>query len=316
MRLLGTLFLVVGLLVITFGATWLNVVSPRLEKLPAGYRHEDVFEGTYRVLDPATGQLDEIPVTVRRTRESVSTEGDTAFVTERTTILPDTAGISMTAEMWEAIIEKMATLLAAIGEPAPQFPPAEADLEVDRVTRTYEPPGIYVLGLRFGGMTFPPDVKRDVEYPLWVDEVGGVLPAAYSDSAERDGLEVYRFTIEAQDVKLSPDEESGLPRLCDVHIEYLVEPRSGLVVDMDSQSSISVQDTKGGEALVFTSALGVTDEGVNDNLSRARVERARLVLLGSYMPWLVMGLGMLFGLYGIVLLGIHYWRTRKAIRTG
>ncbi len=164
-------------------------------------------------------------------------------------------------------------------------------------------------------MTFPPDMKRDVEYPLWVDEVEDVLPATYSGSAERDGLEVYRFVIEAQDMELSPDAESGLPRVGDVRIDYLVEPRSGLVVDMDSQSSISVQDAKGGEAAVFTSTLSMTDDSVSDNLSRARVERAKLVLMGSYMPWLVMGLGMLFGLYGIVLLGIHYWRTRWAIRT-
>jgi hypothetical protein len=148
-----------------------------------------------------------------------------------------------------------------------------------------------------------------------VDEVGELLLATYSGSTEVDGLEVYQFVIQWDDVKLSPDAESGLPRVGDVHIEYLVEPRSGLVVDMDSQSSISVQDEKGGEAAVFTSALSVTEDGVSDNLSRARVERAKLVLMGSYMPWLVMGLGMLFGLYGIVLLGIYYWRTRRAIRT-
>jgi hypothetical protein len=294
MRLLGIVFLVGGLLIITFGATWLNVVSPRLEKLPADYRHEEVFEGTYQVLDPAAGQLDEMVVTVRRIRESVRTEGDWALITERvTTTLPT-------------------------DEPTPQFPPAETDLEVDRVTRLYFASpfyGAWLHGQRYGGMTFPPDIRKDVEYPLWVDEVKEVLPATYSGSTERDGLVLYRFTIEAQDLGLSPDAESGLPRLCDVHIEYLVEPRSGLVVDMDSQSSISIQDAKGGEAAVFTSALGITDEGVSDNLSRARVERAKLVLMGSYMPWLAMGLGMLFGLYGIVLLGVHYWRTRWAIRT-
>lgn len=284
MRVAVVIFFLVGACIIALGAVWLTVASPRLEKLPADFAREDTFSGTYQVLNPATGQLDEMSVTLRRTRETVYTEGDYAFITERvTTTLPT-------------------------GEPLPQFPPAEANLDVDRVTRLYQRGPLYATGQRYGGMDFPTDVKRDVVYPMWVDATEEALPARYNGSTKIDGLEVYRFIVDVQDSELPADPESGLPRVSDVRIEYQVEPRSSRTVDMTSQVTISLVDPEEGKTPLFISTISFTDDSVARAISDAKTARIKLILLGSYVPWLVMGLGMLFGLYSMLLYGVFRWR--------
>ena len=60
------------------------------------------------------------------------------------------------------------------------------------------------------------------------------------------------------------------------------------------------------ETVTFVSNLGFTEDTVNRNISAARNTRIRLLLLTSYVPWLIMGLSMLFGHYGMFLYGILY----------
>ncbi len=288
MRLAAVMFFLMGACVIALGAVWLTVASPRLEKLPSDFSREDAFEGTYQVLDPATGQLDAMPVTVRRIRETLRTEGDWALITERvTTTLPT-------------------------GEPLPQFPPVETGLEVDRVTRLYLRGPLYASGQRYGGMDFPTNVRKDAAYPIWVDIAEDALPARYNGSTEIDNLEVYQFTVNVVDSELPADPESGLRRVADVHIEYLVEPRSGRTVDMTSQSSISLVDPQKGKTPLFISTIGFTDDSVARSVSDAKSARIKLILIGSYVPWLVMGLGMLFALYSMLLYGVFRWRRMHA----
>ena len=70
MRLAAVVFFVVGAGIIIFGAVWLTIVFPGMEKLPADFSREDTFSGTYKVLNPTTNQLGTIPVTVQQTRNT------------------------------------------------------------------------------------------------------------------------------------------------------------------------------------------------------------------------------------------------------
>lgn len=284
MRLAAVIFFVFGACIITLGAVWLNVLAPRMERLPTDFRWEEVLEGSYQVLNPATGQLDETAVTVRRTREIAGAEGDRAFIVERVTTTLST------------------------GEPAPGFPFVETNLVVDRLTRLYLPGS-----QRYGGMVFPTDVRRGAVHSMWVEALQRALPARYDGSTELEGLEVYRFTVNVQDSELTADPESDLPRVGDVYIEYLVEPRSGHIVDTVSRSRISLLDPEKGKTPLFIGDVGFTDDTVARNLSSAKGARMKLILLGSYVPWLVMGLGMLFGLYGVLLYGVFRWKRTHAM---
>jgi hypothetical protein len=285
MRSAAVVLLVIGACVITFGAVWLTIVFPGMEKLPADFSREDTFSGTYRVLNPATSQLDEIPVTIQQLRETVENNGD------------------------EATIKETVTTLLPTGQPVPQFPTTETMVVVDRVTRAYLPGGDVQ---RSGSLSLPLDVKPDAEYPIWVGNTGRALPAKYTGIGEVEGLEVYLFTISGTDLALTPDPQSGLPRVSDAHIELKVEPRSGATVDTVSQTSVSLMHPQAGKMPMFVSTISFTDDNVARSVSDARAARTQLIMVGSYMPWLVMGLGMLLTLAGISLYGLFCWRRMRA----
>ena len=285
MRLVAVVLFVVGACIITFGAVWLTIVFPGMEKLPADFRREDMFSGTYRVLNPATSQLDEIPVTIQQVRETVRNEGDKAFIKETiTTLLPT-------------------------GQPVPQFPPTETEVAVDRVTREYLPGGDQQ---RTGRLGFPMDVNPDEVYEIWVSSAGRALPARYSGTAEIEGIEAYLYIIDEVDLPLPPDPQSGLPRVSDVRVEAHMEPRSGATVDTVSRSAISFMHPQAGKTPMFVSTISFTDDNVTRSVSDAKSARTKLILVGSYMPWLVMGLGMLFALFGTFLYGLFCWRRMRA----
>ena len=290
MRLLGIVFLVAGLCIIAAGAVVLNVVSSKMDWLPADYWHEDTFEGTHRVLDRDTGAIEDSPVIVERLREVTVTDGDKAFVTETTTTFYPSDQI------------------------VTDFPAVEVELLVDRDSRLFLPGGrpqfITHDEYHYGYLTFPPDVRRDAEYAIWVPEVRDALSASFSGSTEIDGLEVYRFVTDVTDVRVWSDWDGYPSRTADAHIEYLVESRSGLVVDEVSQITIYIIDPQEGKRVAFDSDISLTDESVTENVARGKVDRFKLRVLGSYLPWLIMGLGMLFGLYGIVLIGFDRWQRR------
>jgi hypothetical protein len=289
MRLLGIAFLVAGLLIITAGAVLLNILSGNMDKLPGDYRHEEVFEGTYQVLDPATGSLDEYQVTVHRVREVIRTEGDAAVVRETVTTT-DPAG-----------------------ESVPGFDPVQVTLKVDRNTFIYYPPGLYVASDRFRGgyMVFPPNVRRDTEYITWFPDVSGPVPARFDHATDVNGLDVYVFKVDAQDMPVLSPAYSDLPTTGDVQALFKVEPRSGLVVDTEYRVTIRGDTPQGEGKVVFSSTLGLTDDTVSDNVAKGKADRFELVFINSYVPWLIMGLGMLFGFYGVILIGFDRWRKRS-----
>ena len=285
MRLVAVVLFVVGACIITLGAVWLTIVFPGMEKLPADFRREDTFSGTYRVLNPATGQLDEIPVIVEQVRETIRNEDGNAVINETvTTTLPT-------------------------GQAIPQFPPTETEVVVDRITRVYLPGGDQE---RSGRLGFPMDVNPDEVYEIWVSSAGRALPAKYSATAEIDGLEVYLYIIDEGDLPLPADPQSGLPPVSDVRVEAHVESRSGSTVDTVSQSAVSFIHPQAGKTPMFVSTISFTDDNVTRSVSDAKSARTKLILVGSYMPWLVMGLGMLFALFGIFLYGVFCWRRTRA----
>jgi hypothetical protein len=285
MRIVAVALSIIGVIAIVFGAMWLTVVFPGMEKLPADFKREDTLSGTYKVLDAKTMQLTDIPVTVKQTRATERNEGDKAF-----------------------IVEKVETALPN-GQPVPQFPTTELALVVDRVSRLYLEGGQQP---RTGGMGLPMKVNKDTEYPIWVGTAGRALPTTFSGTDAVDGLQVYRYVIDAKDMQLTPDSQSGLPRVADAHIEIMVEPRSGATVDTASQTSISLIHPQAGKTPMFISLLEYTDENVAMSTSDAKSARSTLNLAGTTLPWLLMALGIFFVVDGTVLYGLFCWKRMKA----
>ena len=289
MRRLAILLFITGLFIIVPGAVLLNVVTPGMDLLPDGYRQESVFQGTYKLLDSSGERLVEHPVTVSRVRDVTSIESPKAYVTET----------------------------ISVSSPSPGFPESLAqthlELAVNRATRLHMTRvDLFMVAdeLPTGYMTFPPDVQRDAQYPIWFPDVIQPVQSTFSGTVERDGLTLYSFGIRAYQLRVWSDCQAHKARSADVVAEYLVEPRSGLVVDERIETTQYVDDDVKGWRVSDVRTLDLTEESVKANLAEAKAERFRLVFIGSYVPWLIMGLGMLFGLYGILLVSVWWLRSR------
>ena len=285
MRVLAGAAILTGLCAVAAGAVILAVHSPKLEWLSEDYAQEVVLSGTLQILEGETSQLVEYPVTVHRSQEVIRIDGRKVIVKEtRKSTTP------------------LGALPLTFGETMVEF-------AVDAETRTYaayRERFMVADELRVGYFTFPPGVRRESEYPIWIEEVMLPLPARYEGSKVVDGLELYSYVIDAEGITVWNDSHSKAPRSGDARIVYSVEPRSGVVVDEQSRITRRYLDETTGWITTFISALQFTPETVSKNLEAAKADRPRLTITGTLVPWSMLGAGLLLSAGGAVL-----WRLRR-----
>jgi len=258
-----------------------------MEWMPEDYKYDVVLEGTLQIPDGTTSQLVEYPVTVSRSQEVFRTEGRKAWVSETTEIISPS------------------------GPLPPGFDETVVEVAVDRQTYTYVTKDeLFMVAdeLPKGYFAFPPDIKRDSKYAIWIPKMFQALPARYVGSIQVDGLELDTFSMEVSKVTVWSDSHSKPDREGDVRITYFVEPRSGVIVDQDSQIARRSLGTDSRWQTTFTSRLKYTAETVSANLDKARAERRRLMVIGTWLPWSVLGLGIFLSVAGLALYG-----TRRVI---
>ncbi len=61
----------IGLFLVIFSLVWLFAIFPAMAKIPADHHKVINFEGTYKVMNPQTHNLDEIPVNVKREQQAI-----------------------------------------------------------------------------------------------------------------------------------------------------------------------------------------------------------------------------------------------------
>ncbi|NQU96402.1 MAG: DUF3068 domain-containing protein [Chloroflexi bacterium] len=285
MRILAAAAILTGLCAVAAGAVLLAVHSPKLEWLSDDYGHEVVLNGTFRILEGSTGQLVEYPVTVSRSQEVIRIDGR------------------------KLIVKETRKSTTPLGELPLTFGETVVAFAVDAETHTYaayRERFVVADELPIGYFTFPPGVRRESEYSIWIEEVMLPLPARYEGSKVVDGLELHTYVIDAEGITVWNDSHSQAPRSGDARIVYSVEPRSGVVVDEQSQITRRYLDETTGWITTFTSALQFTPETVSKNLELAKASRSRLVVLGTWLPWSMLGAGLVLSVGGAVL-----WRLRR-----
>ena len=294
MRVLAAAAILTGLCAVAAGAVILAVRSPELEWLSDDYAHEVVLNGTFQILEGEKSQLVKYPVTVSRSQEAVRIDGRKVIVEETKKTTTPSGGLPL-----------------GFGETVVEF-------AVDAETRTYAAYRARFMvadELRIGYFTFPPGVRRESEYPIWIEEMMLPLPARYEGSKVVDGLELYSYVIDVTSATVWPDSHGVPAQSGDAHIVYSIEPRSGMVVDEQSRIVRRSLDGKTGWVTAFTSALQFTPETVSKNLETAKANRSRLAVVGTWIPWSILGAGLLFSVGGAVLWGLRRTTVRGAHRS-
>ena len=269
----NTVLISLGLVLVILSLVWLYAIFPPLAKLPADHHRVINFEGTYEVINPETQSLDEIPVNVVREQQATEVQDNVLIINQTVTTAHALAGMEL-----------------------PQFGLAEV-LGVDRSTRQY------VAGYgdmdRSGQFCFPEKVEKET-YSVWMPTAGRPLEADFIGEEDFEGLTVFAFEINEQDLDIGTQQGTDLPQVLDIVVDMKVEPISGTTVHTESVNAIKIVPAPGMKMTVYVSTLRFTNDTITDLIDTASSARSMLLWAKVYGFWIVIGVGIILTLVGVL----------------
>lgn len=288
-RRTGIILIVIGVVLVIFGAVWMTVIFPALDKLPADLERAVQYEGTVSVFDSEAYQLVTYDVLVTRSYHAVKCRGDTLYLEEDVSFAD-----------------------AHTGQEIPSLHSVSL-LAVDRVSRMHVPG--HGDQNREGYWSFPRAVKADRNYSLWIEGNPTTLEARCVGEEDFRGLRVLPYEA------ATPEEGLTIPRGLFTpemqlyqQIKMKVEPISGVTVYFENTIRITSKFPVFDDVFPETGNMTFTDMIVNES-SMAFTEEtvAQLVHDGkfyrwalpwgrTYMLWIAFGLGTALVALGSILL--------------
>lgn len=281
---------VIGVALLIFGAVWMTVIFPALNKIPADLRSVTQQQGTVTVFDPDTYQLVTYDVIGTRKYETVRCCGDVIYLEEDITFVDANTG--------QEIPSLASNILLAVDRVSCTNVPGHGDKD------------------REGYWSFPRDVKADQIYPFWITGSPTPLDAKYRGEEDFKGLHVLVYEITTPEEGITVPAGIFTPAM--QLYQYLmmkVEPVSGVTVYFESATTrtakIPVFDGVASEPTftdmtMYTDDLVFTEESVAQLVHDARFYHWALPWGNTYLPWLALGLGIALLMLGSILL------TRRA----
>jgi hypothetical protein len=276
---------VVGALLAIFGALWISVIFPALDKMPADYSETYNFEGTFAVMNPATQQLDTFPVEQSLVQQAVGTEDGALLIHETRSVVNEATGADMSAIYGD-----------------------DSTLAIDARTLEYQQ-SIDERG-RWGQFGPPRPLSEGESFDMWNPAVQQPLTANYLRTEDLSDMTVFVYEMNAQDVSLGNDPQSGLPLLLSTTITLWVEPSSGTVVNNYSVTTTSL-DMMGTQVPVQIARLHFTEGTIASLTDTARSAHWMLLWFRTLVPWLAMGFGAFLVVAAAVTVMVRNLRKAK-----
>jgi len=240
------------------------------------------------LFDPTALPTVVVPVNITRDRKATGVDGNKILLHEKITILR-----------------------VDNGQPLEGYPETNANLVVDRHTSEYLPG---TDGGRTGHLGLPFNPDPSVTYPMWSTVASATLDAKYVSDDTLDGLKVMVYRINVMDRPLGDDPTLKLPKVMDSNLTIWVEPHSGRIVDVrDNTTSVSLVRPSG-KLAVYVSDYKLADDSKALQISEGKNDRTTLLWLGAYMPWIVVGVGIVLAVAGAT--GVAWTMKPKAQAAG
>ena len=229
-----------------------------------------------------------LPVGIRMERRVTDTEGEKIFISEQ-----------------------MITWNAATGEAIPGFDKSDLDFIVDRKTREYLPG---TEGGRIGLWTLPFHVDKSRSYYTWIPMAQQPLEGEYQGTENINGLKTYKCVVNYTGVSVPiNDPVSGLPLVADELITTWNEPLTGSTVMIEEYDAVSALSPSGEKYTRIIYDLKHTDETVSTLVNEAKDNRDMMLWFGSYMPWMIIAIGILLTVGAAAVIGLGMLRKRPQI---
>jgi hypothetical protein len=298
----------IGVALLIFGAVWVTVIFPALNKIPADLKSVTYQQGTVTVFDSNTYQPVTYNVIGTRSYDAVRCIGDVVYLEEDISFIDANTG--------QEIPSLHSNVLMAI----------------DRVSRANVPG--YGDQDREGYWSFPRDVKADQDYPFWITGSPVTLDAKYYGEEDFRGLHVLVFEITTPEEGVTVPAGLFTPQMqLYQYIKMKVEPVSGVTVYFESTTTrtakIPVFDSVTGEmtfsdVTMYADSLTFTEGTIAQLVHDARFYHWALPWGSTYLPWLVFGLGAALVVLGLILLtrrareapAVEYVHPEDLVRVG
>lgn len=271
-----------------FGALWIAVIFPALDKIPTNYERTLNFNGSFRVANPATLSLDTIPVTQTIEQKAIGTEGNVLLIKE---------------------VRKVTN--SATGTDLSSIYGSESVLAVDRSTLSFVPN----LGdmPREGQWGPPKGLGESDIFLLWNPAAHRALEAKYVSSDQFRGLNVVVFKIDEENLLLGPDPRANnMNAYLSTEITFKIEPSSGTVVEQNAITTMSYDVPMMGKVPALVSNIQYAESTITDLVSTARSASWLLLWFKTIIPWIAIGLGATLVITSAIIVAVRDTRKSRA----
>jgi len=286
LRRYGTIIMpVAGAMLAVFGALWVGIIFPSIDKLPADYERTLYFDGTFSVMNPATMSMDSFPVEQTHAQEAIGTEGGALLIHEVRTVVNTATGEDISATYGDE-----STL--AIDAHSLEFMP-----EVDERGR-------------WGYWAPPRPLEKGDSFALWHPGAQQALTANYVSTDNFRGLSVLVFEINESDIPIGTEPLSGMELYLSPQATLWIEPSSGTVVNQTSETVTSI-DMMGTMLPVQIANIQYAEETIVDLMGTAESARTMLLWFKTLLPWITIGIAAVLLIISAAIVAVTRVRLRE-----
>lgn len=285
-RVVGAwVLLLVGSFLVTIALLLWFWAPSRVERTPLDVNTYTYLDGQAKKLNPSTGKVEDVPVTVlsRTQVDPDKSDGDVIVFVQYACVNIDKGQPPgcLTGSDDRLITNDIDTFAAdrntGMAANGSQYLPADAEPHEGLVNK------------------FPFNTEKK-DYPYWDGLLGRSVTAAYQRSTSIDGLPVYVFQLDVppEDAEIA----TGIQGTYQTQITFYVEPRTGAIVnEVQSQKRLLPDGST-----VLDMQLQFTDETVKTSVEDGKHNIRKLDLVNKWAPLAAMILGVIALAFGAVLL--------------
>ncbi len=268
----GIVITAVGAVLAIVAIIWMTAIFPGMLKLPEDLDETVHYVGTLKKLDPNTFQMNEFPISITRHEKAAGLRDGILLVDEDICIVN-----SDTGEEIERVKKRFA---------------------VDRVTCENVSECPDADKIREGLWNPSPGIKEGETILTWKAEANRALEGKCLGSEEIHGLRVLVCEAEYKGVPLGPDPNTGFELELDTYNVLKFEPRTGIIVYLKMVDSVSAI-LPVGKITALVSEVEFPEDTIDEMVDKAKDARSTIYWFGTYVPWIIIGIGIILFGFGI-----------------
>lgn len=278
--LAGWVLLLVGALLLTTAVIMLTVLPGKAQRVPFNTNQTTHLSGEAAKYNSETGETDEFPVKVAN-----FTKVDGKASNDDVVVWVSQACVNKDEDDPADCLD---------GEDPRVVSITQSVFATDRHTAEAVPDfdGLPAGTPEIEGLVnkFPFDTQKK-DYTYWDDVLQTALPATFEGTEDFDGLEVYKFVVEANDEKAQVAELGGeaLMGTYTTKVTVYIEPVTGAPVNQIQHQERYLDD--GSKVIDLT--VEFTDAQKKASIKDAKANVAKLNLFSGPLPYILLVVGLL-----------------------